>query len=401
MEIIKGKKLKTILLDNNNWWSFFTQHRLLIRESIVSNIVKVLSCGTEFLGYHLYQCDNCHTLKAVNHTCKSRFCPSCGKKATDNWIQAQTQILPQTNWQHITFTFPQKLQDLFWLNRNLLNATMPIPEKIITEYAKKLGVIPGIFVAMHTFGRDLKKNLHYHLSTTLSGLSLDKTRWMSNFRFNRPALVIIKQQWTDAIISLLRQEYMAGNLILPNTMSQADFLNFIDTQPSRPSWVVHFSKASNNHHRTVKYLGRYLKRPPIGETRIKHYDGQQVTFSYFDHHDKSEHSMTLPVFDFIKRLINHIPDRYFRVVRYYNWLSTRTRNKYLPFIYNAVKQIIKNTTYLSWRELFTKTFGRDPLLCPCCKKNIMRLVQCVYKVNCEQLQTKHQQVANLDNHCYA
>ena len=70
-------------------------------------------------------------MKAVFHSCKSRFCSSCGKKATDNWILKQLHILPQTQWQHITFTFPKELQPLFWLNRALLNTLMPIPAKLV------------------------------------------------------------------------------------------------------------------------------------------------------------------------------------------------------------------------------------------------------------------------------
>ena len=106
-------------------------------------------------------------------------------------ILKQLQILPQTQWQHITFTFPKELQPLFWLNRHLFNTLMPIPAKLTTKAARKMGIIPGIFVAMHTFGRDLKQNLHFHLSTTLSGLSCDKTKWMNRFRFHRPALRLI------------------------------------------------------------------------------------------------------------------------------------------------------------------------------------------------------------------
>jgi hypothetical protein len=31
-------------------------------------------------------------------------------------------ILPNTEWQHITFTMPSEFWDLFWLNRGLLNS---------------------------------------------------------------------------------------------------------------------------------------------------------------------------------------------------------------------------------------------------------------------------------------
>lgn len=390
LELIKGKKIRDILLDKQNWWNFFTQYADLIRIDIVTNILKVLTCGTHFIGYQLFVCDTCMHMKAVFHSCKSRFCSSCGKKATDNWISKQLQILPQTPWQHITFTFPKELQPLFWLNRNLFNMLMPIPAQLITKHAKRMGIIPGIFVAMHTFGRDLKQNLHFHLSTTLAGLSCDKTKWMKRFRFHRQSLRLIKQEWATCVINILRTQYQEGQLKLPKTMAAETFLAFLDRQTS---WVVHFSTPSDNHHRNVTYLGRYLMRPPIGETRINAYDGHQVTFEYFDHHHKTRASLTVPVFDFIKRLIRHIPDRYFRVVRYYNWLSNRTRGQYLPFVYNALKQIAKKAVKLSWRILLMKTFGSDPLQCPHCQ-NIMRLTHHVFAYPIKTLKTKHQLISN-------
>jgi hypothetical protein len=213
---------------------------------------------------------------------------------------------------------------------------------------------------------------------------------MKRFRFHRQSLRLIKQEWALTIVTILRQQYKAGQLKLPKEVSKDAFLSFLDQQTS---WVVHFSTPSDNHHRNVTYLGRYLMRPPIGETRINAYDGKQVTFEYFDHHHKTKASLTVPVFDFIKRLIRHIPDRYFRVVRYYNWLSNRTRGQYLPFVYNALKQIAKKAVKLSWRMLLIKTFGKDPLQCPHCQ-NTMKLTHHVFAFPIRTLKAKHQLIAN-------
>ena len=87
------------------------------------------------------------------------------------------------------------------------------------------------------------------------------------------------------------------------------------------------------------------------------------------------------------------PDRYFRLVRYYNWLSNRTRGQYLPFVYQSLNQIAKKLQALSWRELFIKTFGKDPLLCTCCKRATMSLISCEYTHNLSALKNKHQLLA--------
>jgi len=96
------------------------------------------------------------------------------------------------------------------------------------------------------------------------------------------------------------------------------------------------------------------------------------------------------------RLIAHIPDRYFRMVRYYNWLSTRTRNQHLPFIYqslNQIVQIVKKLQELSWRELFIKNLGKDPLACKCCKNSIMLLIDFQFADTLSQLMSKHKMLA--------
>ena len=118
MEYLSGLSIRGIFLHNNNWWCFFSKHARLIRESIIENVCKILIYKTDMLGFHSYKCDDCGHEKKVPHSCKSRFCSSCGKKATEQWIQTNMNILPNVPWQHITFTLPQELRDLFWVNRH-------------------------------------------------------------------------------------------------------------------------------------------------------------------------------------------------------------------------------------------------------------------------------------------
>lgn len=175
--------IKQILLSNQNWWRFYEKHQPSIRPAIVIAIVKLLSCKNTIRGYQEYHCSNpgCSHRKHVPHTCKSKACSSCGKKATEAWIVKQNERLPKTPWQHITFTMPSELWDFFWLNRQLLNRIGKIAAKSLQKIADKKGVILGIFIAIHTFGRSLKKNVHVHVSTTTGGLSKDLSRWIKLF----------------------------------------------------------------------------------------------------------------------------------------------------------------------------------------------------------------------------
>lgn len=66
----------------------------------------------------------------------------------------------------------------------------------------------------------------------------------------------------------------------------------------------------------VKYIGRYLGRPVIATSRIDSYDGDCVTFHYNRHEDNKYVEETLPVMEFIQRLIQHIPEKHYKMIRY-------------------------------------------------------------------------------------
>ncbi|WKZ16675.1 MAG: transposase [Candidatus Jettenia caeni] len=106
----------------------------------------------------------------------------------DIWIKNSLNTLPNTTWQHITFTMPEELWIFFWLNRSLLNRIPLIAATLIKDWAQTKGFLPGIFLAIHTFGRDLKKNIHIHLSTTAGGLSPCHTRWIGKAYFYHESL---------------------------------------------------------------------------------------------------------------------------------------------------------------------------------------------------------------------
>ena len=87
---------------------------------------------------------------------------------------------------------PAAFWDLFWVNRYLLNKIPLIAANIIKDLCKSKGFLPGIFLAIHTFGRDLKRNIHIHLSTTIGGLSLSNNSWIKSHYFYHDTL---KDRW--------------------------------------------------------------------------------------------------------------------------------------------------------------------------------------------------------------
>ena len=80
------------------------------------------------------------------------------------------------------------------------------------------------------------------------------------------------------------------------------------------------AKSMKNHNVTrSKILGFVHFKEHAGNNagnRIDHYDGESVTFHYNRHEDEKYVEETLPAIDFIKRLIRHIPEKHFKMIRY-------------------------------------------------------------------------------------
>ncbi|ARR10453.1 transposase (plasmid) [Vibrio campbellii] len=89
---------------NSTWAIYLSKHNSEIRDVVV--VTRMMTCGSASMGARLYKCKNsgCTYTKYLNQSCKSRACSSCGVKSTERWIRQQQHVLPDFEWQHITFT---------------------------------------------------------------------------------------------------------------------------------------------------------------------------------------------------------------------------------------------------------------------------------------------------------
>ncbi len=138
-----------------------------------------MTCGSASMGSRLYKCKNsgCTYTKYLNQSCKSRACSSCGVKSTERWIHQQQHVLPDCEWQHITFTLPSTLWHIFRHNRWLFNQLFKCAADILLTWAKAQGLEVGIFCALQTYGRKLNWNCHIHVSVTRGGICQRTGLW--------------------------------------------------------------------------------------------------------------------------------------------------------------------------------------------------------------------------------
>jgi hypothetical protein len=151
-----------------------------------------------------------------------------------------------------------------------------------------------------------------------------------------------------------------------------------------------------NPQATVRYIGRYTKRAVLAEYRITHYDGSVVRFAFRDYAQGGKTSYkTLPVLAFIGRLIRHIPDKGFKMVRHAGLFAPRWKSRYQEQARAALSahqttptptpslaqspdtETSVSASLLPWRERRLAANEPDPLRCSDCHVE-MELVGVVF-----------------------
>ncbi len=120
------------------------------------------------------------------------------------------------------------------------------------------------------------------------------------------------------------------------------------------SFYVYAKPSLADSHTVTQYIGRYLGRPVIATKRIACYskDTNTVTFHYNRHDDNKYIERTLPAIEFIKLLMQHIPEKNFKMIRYYG-------------IYSRHREIDKNLRRQrtsEHRRIFTSSTSRIEII---------------------------------------
>ena len=360
----KPRPLKNLFTANQCWPALLNAGGL--RDIEVEAVTEMLACGTSILGVKQYTCanDGCPHAKYLCNTCKCRACPSCGKKATDQWIAAQHNRLPDCPWQHLVFTLPDILWPLFYHNRDLLNDICRLAVDNLLYAARKRGLEIGIFCAIHTYGRRLNWHPHVHVSVTCGGIN-EQGVW-KDMSFRKSAL---RQRWMWNVRQYLIAQW--GQITMPPELAQINSESawrHLVLNAGGVHWHVYVSKKTQNGRKTVNYLGRYLKKPPISGSRLAHYTSSAtLEFTYLDHRTKTYQQESLSQTEMLQRVIQHIPEKHFRMIRYFGFLANRVRGQSLPVVYQALKmQKPEKTATLYFVQMIKAFLNRDPFSCLLC-----------------------------------
>ena len=137
-------------------------------------------------------------------------------------------------------------------------------------------------------------------------------------------------------------------------------------------FFVHVTEERQDLELTAAYIGRYARRPPLSEIRIKDYTGEYITFEFKDYrHNGSKVLHTLKTIEFINKLIRHIPPHYFNVIRHYGILASRVKSKFKGITDKLLATPLTVSKAKNWRERQITFQGMDPLLCKICQRTMI------------------------------
>lgn len=326
------------------------------RPAVIENVDKMIHCGDPSYGGTMYGCSHCGNLKFVPFRCRSRFCPTCGNKYNQLRSFHMSCKLVSCVHRHCVFTIPEELRIFFLQNRRLLSLLFSSVRDVVLRMFAKINkaenFTPGLICVLHTFGRDLKWNPHIHALISEGGagnISPWRTVKHFDYTFLRNAFrKVLLERMTSAIGPSFRK---IKNDIYKNHSD--GFYVRAKPNPCTPDI-------------TIKYISRYLGRPVIAASRIDKYDGEFVTFHYTRHEDNKTIEECVPALDFIKRLIIHIPEKHFKMLRYYGiYAKHHKQEKKLRRCISPEKRKFLSSIQ-DWRTSILLSFGYDPLRCPDC-----------------------------------
>lgn len=361
--------LRDIFFDENKHWEkFVTTYGKRIRPVVMHEVDKFRRCGQKEAGFTLYACPVCGMMKIVPHTCKGRFCTSCATSYTQEWSRETSRRMYAVPHRHIMFTVDERLWEIFNRHRNLLKGLMDQATKMLLNWLEKREKVrSGAMVGLHTFGARMNFNPHVHILVTEGGFNA-AGKWVVKEYI---PYVMLRKRWQATVMDMLKKK-------LPEQEVKRYRKLFQKIWDDNPEGFVIYGPPNKRGNGTVEaqvgYIGRYMRRPAMALSRIMEYNGEEVTFKYFDKTEQKEKLETITVEEFISRIIKHIPDQQFKTIRYYGIYSRRGKkhaDKLMEAFLRSNRKRIgsqRKQQRIGWRDKIKEFTGEDPLECNRCKE---------------------------------
>lgn len=324
-------------------------------------------CRTPTMGGHLHACEPCGTREFRFHSCNHRNCPLCGKAATLAWVQRELAARVGAPYFMVTFTLPAQLRPLFFTPaaREVYGVFFDAAAhalRVALGHRRSLGATTtGFTLVLHTWNQRLL--FHPHLHAIVPGAGLDPH---------------------DRVVTVQRASYLLPKAVLRTAFRERfktglqELPRQHELPPIQPSvwqcdWGVKI-KPFGDGQNAIKYLGAYVCRTAIGNSRIRLITDTHVSFTWKDRaHGDAIQTDTVTGVEFVQRYLRHVLPGGLKAIRRYGFChpaakATRERIAFhtgRPLLVGAAAQLTPPPVPASGAPL-----------CPCCgqpMKCVLRL----------------------------
>jgi len=364
-DIITIETLKLFFQTYKDFFIKYSFSKKFIRH-IKNTLIRFLRCRDYKKNFAVFVCSSCGHSAVRPHTCKSKLCPTCGKIYSEHITQNFLSKMIDKRHRHILFTLPDYLWNFFIGRQDLLAQISDALFNLFKfQFAKSKVKYFAFSVFFHTFGRDMKFNPHLHIIITEGGFT-DSFIWknVSHFPWK-----VFDKSWKKILSD-----------VLSPLKSDITTIQSAISKLWREDSSVFFNIKGDTLHNpnsTIRYLGRYLARPPIAEYRITFFDGNIVRFWYIDLHDKSKKFIELPILKFIGRIILQIPPDNFKMIRHYGLYARHISSSFKSSLTSFKTMNLSKKYFLSWQAKIYRWIDFNPLVCPKCNI-VMQLSAIIY-----------------------
>lgn len=339
------------------------EHRHAMGEAQRRAAWAITHCRTAEMGGHLHVCGKCQTREFHFHSCNHRSCPQCGKDATAQWVERELGKRVGAPYFMVTFTLPEELRPLFFTPHaksiyqlffaaasTALSDTLANPKWLGAETC-------GFAMVLHTWNQRLHFHPHLHCIVPGAGIHADGrvvTVKNANFLVPQPALTrIFRARFRDGLTDLIQEHPLPA----------------IDPSIWNKEWGVHIQPFGSGEN-IIKYLGSYVCRTAIGDSRILSLSDTHVSFRWKDRANGDVQRVeTIEGVEFVKRYLRHVLPRGLRAIRYHG------------FCHPAAKIKRERIAFHTGRPLLVGALEVKPakpphtVACPCCGEPMKKLLR--------------------------
>ena len=320
-------------------------------------------CRTAAMGGHLHACGACATREFHFHSCNHRSCPQCGSNSTLEWVDRQLTKRVGAPYFMVTFTLPADLRRLFLSAvakdaYQLLFASASSALRDTLANPRWLGATTsGFITVLHTWNQRLQ--FHPHLHCIVPGAGLDVTGRLVTVK--SPQFLVPQ----PALRSVFRARFRDGLAQLATQHTLPD----IDPAVWQQDWGVHLQPFGTGE-RIIQYLGSYVCRTAIGDSRIVRVTDSHVSFRYKDRaRGGVQRTETLTGAEFTARYLRHVLPRGLRAIRYNGFCHPAAKAKHERIAMHTGRPLLIGAAAL------TKAKPAHVVTCPCCRQPMMRVLR--------------------------